>query len=141
MRQDTTKWARECLQCQRAKVTKHTITPIGDFSVPNRRFLHLNIDIVTLPGSNGFNYLFTAVDRFSRWPIAVPMADISTETVIDAFAHGWVQNFGVPATLTSDRGSQFTSALFDQFTKTWGIKCITTTAYHPEANGLVERFH
>ena len=141
MRQDVTKWARECLQCQQAKVVKHTIPPIGEFTVPNRRFQHLNIDLVTLPESNGFKYLFTAVDRFSRWPIAIPLADITSESVIDAFAYGWVQTYGVPATITTDRGSQFSSVLFSQLAKTWGIKCLMTTPYHPEANGLVERFH
>ena len=141
MKQDVSKWARECLQCQQAKVIKHTTPPIGDFAVPNRRFQHLNIDLVTLPESNGFNYLFTAVDRFSRWPVAVPLVDMTTESVMDAFAYGWVQTYGVPATITTDRGSQFTSCLFEQLTKTWGIKHLTTTAYHPQANGLVERFH
>ena len=141
MREDVSKWARECLECQRAKVTKHTIPPIGEFTVPNRRFEHINIDLVTLPTSNGFKYLFTAVDRFTRWPIAVPLVDITSESVLDAFTYGWVQQFGVPTTVTSDRGSQFSSHLFQQLAKTWGIKHIMTTPYHPEANGLVERFH
>ena len=141
MRADVTKWARECLACQQAKVTRHVVPPIGDFSVPNRRFDHINIDLVTLPSSNGFKYLFTAVDRFTRWPVAVPLVDISTESVVDALAFGWVQHFGVPSTVTSDRGTQFTSAIFQQLAKIWGIKIITTTPYHPESNGLVERFH
>ena len=141
MRQDVTKWARECLQCQQAKVTRHTTPPIGEFQVPNRRFQHLNLDLVTLPESNGFRYLLTAVDRFSRWPIAVPIVDMTSESVIDAFTHGWIQHFGVPTTITTDRGGQFLSTLFTQLTKTWGIKCITTAPYHPEANGMVERFH
>ena len=141
MQQDVTKWARECIPCQRAKVTKHVIPPIGDFQVPNRRFQHINMDIVVLPESHGFKYLLTAVDRFSRWPIAVPMPDMTAENVIDAFAHGWIQHYGVPVTITTDRGAQFSSGLFTQLTKIWGIKCIMTTAYHPQANGLVERFY
>ena len=141
LRQDVSKWARECLPCQRAKVTKHTVPPIGEFEVPGRRFQHINIDLVTLPVSNGFRYLFTAVDRFTRWPIAIPLVDISTESVVDAFAYGWVQHFGVPTTVTSDRGAQFTSAIFRQLAQIWGIQTITTAPYHPEANGLVERFH
>ena len=141
IRQDVTKWARECLACQQAKVVRHTVPPIGDFEVPNRRFEHINIDLVTLPLSNGFKYLFTAVDRFTRWPVAVPLVDMSVQSVVDAFAYGWVQQFGVPSTVTSDRGSQFTSQVFTQLANIWGIKVITTTPYHPEANGLVERFH
>ena len=141
MRADVSRWARECLSCQQAKVTKHVVPPIGEFAVPNRRFDHINVDIVTLPQSNGFRYLLTAVDRFTRWPMAVPMRDMTTETVIDAFAFGWVQHLGVPTTITTDRGTQFTSEMFEQLTKIWGIKTILTTPYHPEANGLVERLH
>ena len=141
MRQDVTRWARECLHCQRSKVIKNTTPPIGEFTVPNRRFLHLNVDLVKMPESNGFRHLLTAVDRFSRWPIAIPIVDMTAETVLDAFTYGWVQHFGIPATITTDNGTQFTSALFSQLTKVWGIKCITTTAYHPQSNGMVERLH
>lgn len=141
IRQDVSQWARECLSCQRAKVIKHVQPPIGDFKVPNRRFQHVNVDLVTLPLSNGFKYLLTAVDRFSRWPIAVPIVDITSESVIDAFTYGWIQHYGVPTTITTDRGSQFSSVLFKQLAKSWGIECLMTTPYHPESNGLVERFH
>ena len=85
MRADVSKWARECLACQQAKITKHTIPPIGDFTVPNKRFDHINIDLVTLPPSNGFRYLLTIVDRFTRWPVAVPLVDMSTQSVLDGF--------------------------------------------------------
>ena len=141
MRADVTRWARECLQCQQAKVTRHTTPAIGHFAVPQKRFQHLNVDIVTLPQSNGFRHLLTAVDRFSRWPMAVPLADINADTVADAFAHGWVSAFGVPASITTDRGSQFSSAVWRQLMDTWGIKMHQTTPYHPESNGLVERMH
>ena len=141
MRQDITKWARECLACQQSKVTRHVIPPIGEFELPNRRFEHIHIDLVSLPVSNGFRYLFTAVDRFTRWPVAVPLVDMTTQSVVDAFAYGWVQHYGVPSTITSDNGTQFTSAIFQQLTSIWGIKSIRTTTYHPESNGLVERLH
>ena len=131
IREDVSRWARECLHCQQAKVTKNVVPPIGDFSVPNRRFEHVNIDLVTMPISNGFRYLLTAVDRFTRWPVAVPIVDASTQSVVDAFAFGWIQHFGVPTTITSDRGAQFLSAIFQQLTKIWGIQHIMTTSYHP----------
>ena len=141
LRQDVTKWARECLHCQRSKILRHTAPPIGDFQVPEKRFEHLNLDLVTMTPSNGYRYLLTIVDRFSRWPVAIPIKDMSVETILDAFAHGWVANFGVPSSITTDRGSQFLSAAWGQLMQVWGIKTHTTTAYHPEANGLVERLH
>ena len=69
------------------------------------------------------------------------MVDISAQTVIDTFVSNWIAIFGIPSTITTDRGSQFSSAIFTQLTKTWGITTVMTTPYHPEANGLVERFH
>ena len=141
MKQDVTKWARECLECQRAKVTRNTVQPIGDFYIPEKRFDHWNVDLVSMPNSNGFSYLLTAVDRFSRWPVAVPLADTTAATVADAFAQGIVANYGIPASITTDNGSQFCSALWTQLMQTWGIKSHFTTTYHPESNGLVERFH
>nr|VZI23734.1 unnamed protein product [Spirometra erinaceieuropaei] len=73
--------------------------------------------------------------RFSHVPMTC------AETVAKAFLTHWVSNFGVPATVTSDRGSQFESPLFRELTCLLGTNRIRTTAYHPQANGLVERFH
>ena len=141
MRADVSKWARECLDCQRAKVGKNTVKPIGEFKVPEKRFSHLHIDLVTMPPSNGFPYLLTIVDRFTRWPTAIPIPDITVQSVVNNFALHWISVYGIPEAVTSDRGSQFTSAVWEQLLKTWGIKSLHTTAYHPEANGMVERLH
>ena len=141
LRADVSRWARGCLHCQRAKVGRNTVPPIHEFVVPSRRFSHVHVDITMMPESNGHSYLLTMVDRFSRWSAAVPLKDINTETVINALAHGWIGAFGIPETITTDRGSQFTSAVWAQLLETWGIRHSMTTAYHPEANGLVERLH
>ena len=141
LRADCSKWARECLECQRAKVGRNTIPEIGQFEVQTRRFEHIHADITMVPTSNGFPYLLTIVDRFTRWPTAIPLRNITTESVIDAFAHNWFASFGIPAHITTDRGSQFTSAVWSQLLRIWGVSHHLTTAYHPESNGLVERFH
>ena len=141
IRADVTRWARECLACQQAKIQRHVVPPIGEFAVPSKRFQHWNVDLVTMPESNGFKYLLTAVDRLSRWPIAMPLRDMTVQSVIDAFAHGIVAAFGVPESITTDNGGQFTSAMWKQLMQVWGIRNHFTTPYHPEANGLVERFH
>ena len=57
----------------------------------------------------GHRYLLTAIDRSTRWFEAVLLADISAETVLEAFISCWVACFGVPKQVTSDRGAQFTS--------------------------------
>ena len=139
---EVTAWARACLHCQRAKVHRQVQVPPQHIPVPTRRFSHIHVDLVgPLPSSQGYTYLFTIIDRTSRWPEAVPLKNITTSDCAHALFQGWVSRFGVPAVLTSDRGAQFTSSLWAGLCRLLNIQHAQTTAYHPESNGLVERFH
>ncbi|CAH8553506.1 unnamed protein product [Schistosoma rodhaini] len=142
MNRDIRNWTQACMKCQKAKVHRHTSSPMGSFSQPDTRFEHIHIDIVgPLPVSNGYNYIFTCIDRFTRWPVAVPIKDTSAESVAKALIENWISYYGIPAIITTDRGAQFESRLFQQLTELLGIKRIRTTSYHPMANGMVERLH
>ena len=137
MNKEVREWTRTCLQCQRAKIQHHTSTPIGQFPPPDARFAHVHIDLVgPLPPCKGFTYLLTCVDRFTRWPEVIPLTDMTAASVAQAFLSGWIARFGVPASLTTDRGSQFESDLWRQLMCLLGSNRIRTTAYHPAANGL-----
>lgn len=112
------------------------------FPLPNSRFRHIHVDIVgPLPPSNGNRYLLTIVDRFSRWPEAIPLENMTAHSVAKAFYETWIARFGVPETITTEQGRQFESELFRELSEAMGSEHIRTTAYHPQANGLVERFH
>jgi hypothetical protein len=57
MQKDCRTWARVCQACQRSKVSRHTVTPVGDFMLPAARFLHIHIDLVgPLPTPAGYTY-------------------------------------------------------------------------------------
>ena len=139
---DVKTWATSCIACQKAKITRHTETGFGKFAQPNRRFGHIHVDIVgPLPTSQGYRYIFTIIDRSTRWPEAVPMTDASTDSCVSALIEAWISRFGLPENITSDRGSVFTSTLWTQLANRLGVSTTTTTAYNPEANGIVERLH
>lgn len=139
---DCKEWCKTCVQCQKSKVHRHTKTPIGSFPLPEARFSHVHMDIVgPLPPCNGFRYLLTCIDRFTRWPEAIPIADQRAETIAEAFYINWVARFGVPDIITTDRGTNFESSLFKSLTRFLGVHKTRTTAYHPASNGVVERLH
>ena len=108
-------WVRTCLQCQRSKVNRHTSAPLFQFGTPDARFDHVHVDIVRpLPLSQGFRYLFTAVNRFTCWPEAIPIVDMTASSVAQSFDSGWVACFGIPSVVTTDRGRQFESTLWKE---------------------------
>ena len=83
------------------------------------------MDIVgPLPPSNGYKYLFTAIDRFTRFLTAVPMRDCTAQSVVDAFLHGYVAYFGVPKVIITDRGAQFDSFFLPVCFNFWVVNVI-----------------
>jgi transposase InsO family protein len=138
-----TSFCRDCQKCARGKVTAMVHTRVQPIQLPVKRFSHIHIDIGgPLPASpGGCTHLLTMVDRSTRWAEAVPLVNTSTASYAAAFFNSWVSRFGVPVVLTSDRGVRFSLSVLGELCTTLGVSHRLTTAYHPQANGLVERFH
>lgn len=142
IKKDCANWARACMPCQRAKITRYNRALIGNFKQPSRRFQHIHIDLIgPLPPSRGFKYCLTCIDRFTRWPEAISVTSITAETIAKHLFEQWIAKYGVPERITTDQGRQFESDLFRRLTQLTGGQHWRTTAYHPEANGMIERFH
>jgi transposase InsO family protein len=88
---------------------------------------------------NGNKYLLTFQDTFTKYPDAVAIPDQQASTIAKAFVNNIICRFGSPESITTDLGSNFTSEIFSEICKLLHIKEIHTTAYHPQANGVVER--
>ena len=141
VRRDGYTWARGCDPCQKAKVSRHNRAALQAFSVPENRFEHIHLDLITLPLVQGLRYCLTIVDRFTRWPVAVPLADMTADSVANALVQHWISHYGCPVTITSNQGTQFESALFEALARLTGAHHVHTTPYHPQSNGMVERSH
>ena len=142
MRRDVSDWCKACHECQQSKISRHNRLLPSQITAPDGRFRHVHMDIVgPLPVCNGFKYCLTIIDRFSRWPEAIPLSNIEAPTVCRAFFDNWVSRYGAPETLTTDQGSQFESQLFAALLQLIGCNRIRTTAYHPASNGMIERWH
>ncbi|KAI5731471.1 hypothetical protein M8J77_010485 [Diaphorina citri] len=142
MQKNVKTWVRQCHQCQSSKVQRHEKSPLMQYITPDERFSHVHVDIVgPLPPSRGSVYLLTCIDRYTRWLEAFPIPDQTAETVARTLFEGWVARFGSPVYLVTDQGRNFLSSLFKEVTSLLGIQLKNITAYHPQANGLVERMH
>jgi hypothetical protein len=134
-------WCRECQGCNRDKVTTQPAAPAQPIPIPGRNFTHVHL-VGPLPvSSGGFNHIFTMMDRSTRWLEAVPLKDTSATSCADTFVARSVARFGVPECITSDRGPQFTSAVWSMLCSRLGISGSLTTAFHPQSNGMVEWAH
>jgi transposase InsO family protein len=140
---DVAKWCRSCLGCARGKPGGGCETPVQQIEIPQHRFSHIHVDIVgPFPTSaEGYTHLLSMVDRSTRWPEVVPLKQTDARSCADAFIAGWVSRFGAPEVITTDRGPQFTSDLWAAMCGSLQVRHVTTSAYHPQSNGLVERFH
>ena len=150
MDKDVKGFVKHCVNCQQAKVYKHTKSPVDPISAPSDRFQTVHMDIVgPLPPASlpnypyplPYKYLLTCIDRATRWTEAVPLVDTTAISVAIAFVSGWITRFGVPLSVVTDRGAQFESELFSELSNIIGFSHVRTTSYHPQANGLIERHH
>ncbi|XP_025158377.1 uncharacterized protein LOC112589413 [Harpegnathos saltator] len=122
--QDVSRWARECLPCQRPKVSRH--------NKPQPEYRSSGQPIQSHPFGPD------RATACTRWPVALPLPNIEADTVTSALFNHWICNFGTPLTITTDQGTQFESALFQSLARLIGAPRIRTTPYHPQANGLIE---
>ena len=142
MTEDIKKWVKACPKCQSCKTSRHNRARLCNFPSNHRRLSTIHMDLVgKLNRSNGFYYVFTMRDRETGFTIATPLVSKTSSGVIRAFKKHFLAVFGVPSTIITDRGGEFLSAAMADLCKVMGIKHQTTTAYHAQSNGFIERIH
>jgi hypothetical protein len=85
----------------------------------------------------GFQYLYIAIDKFTKWPEASHVVKINKQSIVK-FIKSIVYRFGVPNRIITDSGSQFTSRVFQEYYEDLGVQTCYASVAHPERNGQVE---
>ncbi|KAA8491012.1 Transposon Ty3-I Gag-Pol polyprotein [Porphyridium purpureum] len=109
---------------------------------PTRRFELVAADLLNISPktARGFDKVLVVADLFSRFTVAVPVAEETARSVADGLLSAWVAPFGPPEALLSDNGSAFRSELLARTSQLLGIE-VFTLAHNPKANGVVERYN
>ncbi len=144
MHRDVKQWISRCHTCQHNKL-RPGFVKYGDRQIfaATRRHEIVHMDLVgPLPEStDGFRYLLTIQDRFTKYIRAIPLVKADAPAVALGFINHWIYLFGTPEKVITDRGSEFISGVMNCVHRVYDIKKIHTVAYHPEGNGSIERFH
>ena len=132
-----------CEVCRRNNTIDPKIRNALQLFPASRVFEVVHIDLVgPFPESpKGYKYLLTICDRLSRYIQIVPLKNMLAEEVTKAFFSSWVCTFGIPEAILSDQGTQFEGKIFTNLMNLLKIHKKRTTAYRPQANGLIERQH
>ncbi|CAC5371239.1 unnamed protein product [Mytilus coruscus] len=144
LRNDVAEYCKSCHICQvvgkpNQKIPPAPLLPIPAFEEPFSRVL---IDCVgPLPKTKiGNSYLLTIMCTSTRFPEAILLRNIKTPTIVKALIKFFTL-VGLPKSIQSDQGSNFMSGLFQQVVYQLGIAQYRSSAYHPESQGALERFH
>ena len=142
--EDIKHYCRSCDICQRT-VQKGKIgkVPLGRMPRIDIPFKRVAVDLVgpIVPVSDrGNRYILMLVDFATRYPEAVALPNIETETVADALVDIF-SGVGVPQEMLSDMGAQFTSDVMKATSRLLSMKQINCTVYHAMCNGLVEKMN
>ena len=144
LKSDVSKYCKTCHTCQMVgkpnqTIPKAQLQPIPAFDEPFSRIL---IDCVgPLPRTkSGNEYLLTIMCTSTRFPEAIPLRNIKTKSIVKALIK-FFTFVGLPKSVQSDQGSNFMSGIFQQVMHELGIKQFRSSAYHPESQGALERFH
>ncbi|CAF1383777.1 unnamed protein product [Rotaria sp. Silwood1] len=144
MKQSITQYIQSCLPCQQYNISRSKkpghLQPIPP---PEGPFQLIGMDYCgpfkRTPRGN--QYVLCITDYFTRWVVAIAVPDCSAQTTAEALFNEYICKYGVPAVILSDQGTHFLNQLMEAMSKLVGYNHIYSTTYHPQSNGMVERFN
>lgn len=142
MKEQIAEYVENCEICQRNKLCRIRTRLTGKITdTPQEAFDKVQMDIVgPLPVTERKNkYMLILQDCLTKYLDAIPIKESDSLTVATALAEQYISRFGCPKSIQIDQGSQFCSKITEQLCKIFGIRHLTSTAWHPESLGALER--
>ena len=143
MKKDIAKFVSECPNCQQVKVEHQRPGGLAqDIEIPTWKWEDVNMDfVVGLPRTRRqFDSIWVVVDRMTKSAHFLPVkTTFNAEEYARLYIQELVRLHGVPRSIISDRGTQFTSHFWKSFQRGLGTTVKLSTAFHPQTDGQAER--
>ena len=135
-------WLRNCTTCLKRKSPAGRHHPLGNIPT-GHRWDRIAMDILDVcdPTPDGFRYILVIADYFSKWTEAFPIKNKCADTVAEVLVDKIILRFGMPLVIHSDQGREFENGLMKSLCTLLGCVKTRTAPYHPESDGMVERFN
>ena len=139
---DVINHVRQCGPCQKHSKYHKSKAPLHPLPIVGRPFQRIAFDLVgPYPRTKrNYKYLPTCICYFSRYPEAIPLRNVDECSVASAMVEVFSRT-GIPSEILTDQGSVFVGKLMKQMCQLLNITPIKTSPYHPETDGLLERWH
>ena len=139
---DVRRWCASCPECQLVNppaVPKAPLQPLPLMEVP---FERVAMDLIGpfQRSARGYRFVLVLTDYATRYPEAVPLRTISATSVARALLQV-ISRVGIPKEILTDQGTQFMSRTLKELYGLLGITSVRTSVYHPQTDGLCERFN
>ena len=142
MRADVLTHCRRCLPCASRKGPGRRRRALLQPIPVGGPFHTVGVDVLQLPQSfDGNKYAIVFMDYLTKWPEVFATSNQTAETIARLFVEHIVARHGVPERLLSDRGQNFLSRLVTEVCQLLGSSKVNTSGYHPQCDGLVEKFN
>ena len=138
------KYIDACVLCKQYNISrKKPHGHLQPISPPDGPFQMIGIDFCgpLKPTPRENQYVLVITDYFTRHITAVALPNCSAEITAQTLFNEFFCKYGIPVTLLSDRGSHFHNHLMNHLQHLIGYNHIYSTSYHPQTNGMVERFN
>jgi transposase InsO family protein len=142
MAKDIQLFITSCNRCNRSKAPHlpekaplHPIQSMEPLELVCMDYLSLE------PSKGGYHCILVITDHFTKYAVAIPTSSQTAHNTANLLLQHFIYRFGIPRRLHSDQGGSFEAKIIKQLCEAHGIKKSRTTPYHPESDGITERFN
>lgn len=143
MKEDITNYIKKCKQCQLNKIKNSHVEELNLTPVPDKPFYKCQIDTVGpfVKSVHNYTYAVTIICELTKYLVVIPIENKEAMTIAKAIFENFILIYGNFHIILTDKGSEYVNELQQNISKLFNFTHVTSTAYHHQTLGTIERSH